>query len=134
MPIYRSLEVSITDKDDVPLKKYSVRHNDRAKICTCFIESEKDKPFRISITPTKLLWPEFRENGERAYHLLATLRLDGRRSWEKRSLIYLDYHHPQYRRPRGQVKMVFRTVKDDNGELRDCGWFFVSGNPSIHSM
>lgn len=58
------------------------------------------------------------------WHLLATLRLDGRQEFEKRSIIYLDDSHPDSHIRRDEIIMKCRTVKDADGRLRDCGWLF----------
>ncbi|KAK0888104.1 hypothetical protein LTR02_016615 [Friedmanniomyces endolithicus] len=58
------------------------------------------------------------------YHLMAVLRLDGRRGWEKRSIIFLDKNHSMFKRPDGETKMLRRNVKDADGGLRQCGWYF----------
>ncbi|KAK4544707.1 hypothetical protein LTR36_003956 [Oleoguttula mirabilis] len=55
------------------------------------------------------------------YHLLATLRLDGRRSYEKRSIIYLDRDHKRFR---SENRLCYRNVEDQDGTVRECSWFF----------
>ncbi|TKA68797.1 hypothetical protein B0A55_09016 [Friedmanniomyces simplex] len=249
MPTFRSVTVHVTDKNDVPLEEHGVRKSDRAKNTSCYVLSENDMPFRISIKPSVLPFPEFereaeerrsrREKDEKGkavereergyefesrggdvderqkvmedvygkpeeferkmglhdiedadlrkhvrwlakrygdasweilllqavefdrafqrqalvaledfassyhvgpggqqeddgsgatkkapYHLIATLRLDARRGWEKRSILCLDQGHPQFRAPEGETKMVYRTVRDPDGGLRQCGWYF----------
>ncbi|KAK5719387.1 hypothetical protein LTR15_007910 [Elasticomyces elasticus] len=241
MPTYRSLDVHVTDKQDVPLQEYGVRKNERAHQTSCYVESRSNMPFRITIKPTTLPWPQFdgaeiddsqageedtlqnttatrnraedtsqeppartwacdrltemqrlyykRERFSRIlrftdiidlnlrqliagkaaqvfhydwadllldlaevgspafrelaldcledfavsyytvpqvrYHLMAILRLDGRQGWEKRSIIYLDERHPQFRQPKGEAKMMHRIVQDADGTLRECGWYFT---------
>ncbi|KAK5682247.1 hypothetical protein LTS10_005373 [Elasticomyces elasticus] len=241
IPTYRSLDVHITDKEDIPLQEYGVRKNERAHQTSCYVESRSNMPFRITIKPTTLPWPHLdgaeiddsqagkedtlqdttttqkpagetsqdpptrtwaddrltemqrlylkRERFSRImrfsdiidlnlrqfiagkaaqvfhydwadllldlaevgstsyrelaldcledfavsyytvpqakYHLMAILRLDGRQGWEKRSIIYLDERHPQFRQPKGEAKMMHRTVQDVDGTLRECGWYFT---------
>jgi hypothetical protein len=60
---------------------------------------------------------------EAPYHLLATLRLDGNEGWEKRSIIYLDECVKGFNHPEGEVMMRSRTLRDENGDLRDTGWY-----------
>lgn len=57
-------------------------------------------------------------------HLIATLRLDGRKEPEKRSIVYLDDAYADVEIYRGEIIMKCRTVKDADGRLRDCGWLF----------
>ena len=58
------------------------------------------------------------------WHLLATLRLDGRKTHEKRMMIFLDRRDPSFPKPDGNVSMAFRRVKDKKGDIRACGWYF----------
>ena len=51
MPTYRDLTVQVTDANDIPLTEYGVRKLDRAKLSTCYIQSETNKAFRIKIVP-----------------------------------------------------------------------------------
>ncbi|KAK0362844.1 hypothetical protein LTR59_013118 [Friedmanniomyces endolithicus] len=239
MPTFRYITVHVTDKDNTPLQEYGTRKSERAKNTSCYIQSEYDMPFRISIKPSTLPFPEFetkkeeqqsqqvmpgatRMSAERLhdiagrleamedlyvpasgfarrmivsdiedsrlrhhvrrrakvfpgtswedlllhvaefdpefelqhralymlekfadthlaeqwhdiydevpepapYHLMAVLRLDGRSGWEKRSIVFLDENDPMFRGPDGETKMVHRTVRDADGGLRDCGWYF----------
>ena len=165
MPFYRDLTVQVTDANDVPLTEYGVRKLDRARLSTCYIQSETDKAFRIRIVPgeyyfehssdssseegtlhpqlpkTKLKkhllsfsdeLDEFGRSRRRRpppilrepWHLLATLRLDGRRSFEKRSIVYCDREHPNYSISKGEIIMKFRAYRDEDGYIRECGWLF----------
>ncbi|KAK1811256.1 hypothetical protein LTR12_014364 [Friedmanniomyces endolithicus] len=239
MPTFRCITVHVTDKDNTPLQEYGIRKSDRAKNTSCYIQSEYDMPFRISIRPSTLPFPEFdakaeeqqsqqvfpgatRMSAERLhdiagrleamedlyvpasgfarrmivsdiedsrlrhhvrrrakhfpgtswedlllhvaevdpefelqhralyvlekfanthlteqwydiydevpepapYHLMAVLRLDGRSGWEKRSIIFLDENDPLFRGPDGEIKMLHRNVRDADGGLRECGWYF----------
>ncbi|KAK0306333.1 hypothetical protein LTR01_006191 [Friedmanniomyces endolithicus] len=240
MPTFRYITVHVTDKDNNPLQEYGIRKSDRAKNTSCYIQSEYNMPFRISIKPSTLPFPEFETGAEEQqlphgmaerirmpverpvndvvgrlgemenlyvktpefarkmrvsdigdarlrecacrrakqyphysweqlllhiaefdldvqfqhralyvlerfantqlaeqrrdtydeipepapYHLMAVLRLDGRRGWEKRSIIFLDRNHSLFQRPDGETKMLRRNVKDADGGLRECGWYF----------
>ncbi|KAK5123676.1 hypothetical protein LTR85_002312 [Meristemomyces frigidus] len=55
-----------------------------------------------------------------SYHLLATLRLDGKKNYEKRSILYLDWDHKSER----EVKMFSRTILGQDGTVRECKWYF----------
>ncbi|KAK3719927.1 hypothetical protein LTR37_004050 [Vermiconidia calcicola] len=60
------------------------------------------------------------------WHLLATLRLDGRRTYEKRSILYLDRTNPSFGlvNDNGDIIMRCRTYVDAKGHARECGWLF----------
>ena len=58
------------------------------------------------------------------WHLLATLRLDGRTGFEKRCIVYLDERHSSFKLYDGMVYMRSRNVQDEDGGLRECGWYF----------
>lgn len=55
MPHYRKISVEVTDKHNEELTKYGVTKHDRTKLCSCFIQSETDKQFRIRIQPHESL-------------------------------------------------------------------------------
>jgi len=61
---------------------------------------------------------------EVSWHLLATLRLDGRRKFEAQRIILLDKGHSNFRHPEGEVHLSSRRFRDDDGGLRECGWVF----------
>lgn len=54
---------------------------------------------------------------EPPFHLVASLHLDGRETFEKRSFVYLNEDED------GAV-MKCRTIRDENDNLRECGWVF----------
>lgn len=58
------------------------------------------------------------------WHLLATLKLDGKSKYECQSIIFLNRLSPHFKRPDGQTVIKDRTVKGADGELRVCGWLF----------
>ncbi|KAK3117877.1 hypothetical protein LTR53_000290 [Teratosphaeriaceae sp. CCFEE 6253] len=64
------------------------------------------------------------DDAEAPWHLMAILRLDGRRTFEKRSIIYCDERHPRFRWPSGESRMTQRTVCGPDGAARECGWYF----------
>ncbi|KAK0256574.1 hypothetical protein B0A54_04586 [Friedmanniomyces endolithicus] len=64
MPTFRYITVHVTDKDNTPLQEYGIRKSDRAKNTSCYIQSEYDMPFRISIKPSTLPFPEFDTKAE----------------------------------------------------------------------
>ena len=68
--------------------------------------------------------PRGTQFGVAPWHLLATLRLDGRQEPERRNIIYLDDSHPNFHNNWGEVLMKSSIVKDELGYLRDHGWLF----------
>ena len=56
-----------------------------------------------------------------AYHLLATLRLDGREKAEKRSIVYLNPENEWFD---PVVVMKGRLAYDEQGGIRESGWVF----------
>ena len=79
---------------------------------------QRGSPELGSHTPTPLPQPKA------PWHLLATLRLDGRRHYEKRSIVYLDRRHPKCHTFDCQTIIKARMVTDDEGDVRECGWVF----------
>jgi len=62
------------------------------------------------------------------YQLLATLRLDGKKKYEKQSIVHLDQWAPASHSANGETKMSERLVQGSDGVLRKCGWFFRETN------
>lgn len=61
MPVFRDIRVHVTDAENRPLKEWGVSTRDRSGLTTCYIQSETDKPFRISITPVTFPFPAVEE-------------------------------------------------------------------------
>lgn len=51
MPKYRSITVHVTDRHGNALTEWGVQKLDRSKLTSCYIQSETDMAFRISIKP-----------------------------------------------------------------------------------
>ncbi|KAF2485095.1 hypothetical protein BDY17DRAFT_321963 [Neohortaea acidophila] len=122
MPTYKNVTVQVTNATEVPLAEWGIRKLDRVNLTTCYIQSETDLAFRIRINPS-IPWRADE------WHFLATLRIDGRQTPERRRIVRLDNYDRPSRRYRdedfdGEVIIKSRTVKDADGTVRVCGWQF----------
>ena len=122
----------------MPLHEWGVHTNEKRKIASCYIHSKTDHAFHISLKPmipfmagVKPVKSDDEEmdsapydRPDKAYHILATLRLDGRSTVEKRLVVFVDPEHPLYRKPGGEVLMASRMARDPAGKLRQCSWYF----------
>lgn len=65
------------------------------------------------------------KSSEPRFHLLATMRLDGREKHEKQIIVYLDENDPSYGAHRdGVVIFRARLTYDSDGNIRESGWVF----------
>lgn len=228
MPSLRGLEVHVTNEYGTPLEEYGTSTNGRAGTATCYIMSQTDMAFRISIAPTipfprdgleaevrkeekkkrdqmtcseqlqqyfggappappmvpktavkpkergfrrtlyrdgqpvettyshgnfddedrnvhhmrtRKAWMDQRDSSNLAddegmsewkdgteddgvqYHLLASLYLDGRKTPERRCIVYLDRKHPDFPK-NGRITMAHRWVQSPDGSIMQHAWVF----------
>ena len=96
------------------LDEFGRTHPQRDQASWQHIEAERKKYLPIaSLSAPVTKW-----------HLLATLRLDGRKGFETRCIIYLDKGHAGYGIWNGEYKMKYRLLRDSEGTLRECRWLF----------
>ena len=80
---------------------------------------------RFEIPRNRRSWTSGDEGQEldAPYHMLATLRLDGKKEYEKQSIIYLDRDHQDFKFPHGITRMASRKIRGEDGVLRECAWY-----------
>lgn len=64
-----------------------------------------------------------RQRRRRPWHLLAMLRLDGREDVEKKAFVILDRFEDGFSDD-GHVILKSTSVRNENGNWRECGWVF----------
>ncbi|KAK3717593.1 hypothetical protein LTR37_005659 [Vermiconidia calcicola] len=105
----------IRDYEDEPVSLYGHHEEELDMI---------DDDFEDVISPRSPRSPP--PPAPKPWHLLATLRLDARRTYEKRSILYLDRTNPSFGlvNDKGDIMMRCRTYVDATGHARECGWLF----------
>ncbi|KAK4502575.1 hypothetical protein PRZ48_006001 [Zasmidium cellare] len=144
MPSRRYLDVNIVDGiTGKPLREWGKQPLPQGRGVSSFVQAVTGRPFKVRIEPTLPFIPivaEQRENerqdramtGEHRHldfapwHLLCTLRLDGR--FEKRAIAYLDPRHAHFKRI---VVMDGRHVADGQGNRYWHRWVFKEAGSGI---
>lgn len=128
MPEIRGVAVAVVDPDGKVFKEWGVQQNKTKSMTSCYIQSEKDKQFRIRITPNIDGWDrvfasEVYEYG--VHDMLVTMRLDGKEKVEKQEVLYLDKDHPYFDyTTNGEVYLKAKKVQDEEGRTRYYNWAF----------
>ncbi|CAK4030259.1 Hypothetical predicted protein [Lecanosticta acicola] len=122
MPSYRNVCVSIHDVAGEKLEEFGFRKYERHHEASCYIESVAGRRFQIVICLDKMPFRAV-EEPDYDWHLLATLRLDGRLTPETQALVFLDKSHPYYPSD-GCFVMGEKKVCGSDNIVRTHRWIF----------
>lgn len=128
-------DVSVCVKtEDGTLQEYGERPGFQPNSRYCYIEAQNNVSFKITLKP-EIPYP-FNEHGEGSsqrrkardtpvpFHYLASLHLDGRSRPERRTIVYLDSKHPEFRQPSGQASLARTWCRGSDGTLLEKSWYF----------
>ncbi|PPJ53086.1 hypothetical protein CBER1_11588 [Cercospora berteroae] len=128
MPEIRGVAVAVVDIDGKAFKEWGVQQNKTKSMTSCYVQSEKNKQFRIRITPNIDGWDKVfaSERYKFGVHdMLVTMRLDGKEKVEKQEVVYLDKYHPYFDYVMdGEVYLKAKKVQDEEGFTRHYNWAF----------
>ena len=122
MPQLHNVKVQVYSEGKL-LNEYGTQHQGKQNIKSTYIGSKADKAFTILIQP-KVPW-DYSEAGSASpqYSLVAEVYFDGKDEPERRSVVYLDPHHPE---APGDCRLWLRHrwTRTADGALREHKWIF----------